>query len=49
MGIESVQRRHFNSLAKTRQKHTVHTIGRVGRERRGSKDNYKGRVNKVRK
>jgi hypothetical protein len=50
MGIEPMQRRHFNSLAQMRQRRTVHRIGRVGRSREtGSKDNYKGRVNKVRK
>jgi hypothetical protein len=45
MGIEAMQRRHFNSLAKTRQRRTVHTIGRVGR---GS-ERFKGQLQRASK
>jgi hypothetical protein len=49
MGLEPVQTRHVNSFAKTRQRHTVHRLVEWGGGERGSKDNYKGGVNKVRK
>jgi len=42
MGIEPVQRRHFNSLAKTRQRCTVHRIGGVGRRREVQRTITKG-------
>jgi len=45
MGIELVQRRHVNSLAKMRQRHTVHGVGRVGRGR----ERFKGQLQRASK
>jgi hypothetical protein len=45
MGIEPMQRRHFNSLSKTRQRRTVHTIGRVGKGR----ERFKGQLERASK
>jgi hypothetical protein len=42
MGIELVQRRHFNSLAKTKQKRTMHRIGSGEGEREVQRTITKG-------